>query len=685
MDRGDTFLLDPGDELHMSESNYLIFRSYKPTKEAELTTIQQREKAMFASDFLITGRLLGEGGYGKVLIGINQATQRQLACKVVRLDHLYTEPHIPNLRPPTDARVQKSKSGRKRWPTRVAACFREFDILKDLSHPNIVSIEKVFWSNNTIYILQELVTGGDLFSFLEYKGGRLDEALAAVVIRQVLLAIEYLHGQGIAHRDLKPDNILMTCLDDGARVVVTDFGSARYLPDTFRRGTQSPRKFQRMFSTAGTLEFTAPEIHGMNPMAPIEGGYTKSVDMWSIGTITAALLAGEYMFNDAAYTDYYGDPRRMIMALAARCDLSILDDEYHPSWSCVDFLPKDFIKRLLTLDEDARMTATEALEHDWFADEEFEKLYARCTRKWHPRSPSSQLVERISRALPDLTAVGLPGQALNQETVSRLFDPSEQQLTNSVIQSLSNSQHLHANSPLSSTKYDYANADLQFASPAAPSSYQPDSDLASHGQGSFTGSAEPQRQNYDQNFTPRFDEYNQESNIHERETRSSEHPRQEQFRNMPMSTNTIMPHEGYQGDSQESAESLNKTNDLAYSQYLPRPYIAHAAANHSSEVILVHDTPPTFEKNAVKQVKGSIHQARYLQELRNAQSSAEEQESVIVYETPPGGGTNHPASHENERMRYERPRKDDAVKYYHEEERNDDIEKIDPWSLLFHH
>lgn len=412
MDRGDTFLLDPGDELHLSESIHLIFRSRKPIKEAELTTIQEREMAMFAEDFLITGRLLGEGGYGKVLIGINQATQRQLACKIVRLDHLYTEPHIPNLRLPTGPRASKTKSHKKRWPTRVAACFREFDILKYLSHPNIVSIEKVFWSNNTIYILQELVTGGDLFSFLEYKGGRLDETLAAVVIRQVLLAVEYLHGQGIVHRDLKPDNILMTSLDDGARVVVTDFGSARYLPEALCQNDQLSGNLRRMFSMAGTLEFTAPEVHGMNPMVPEEEGYTKSVDMWSLGTITAAMLTGQYLFNDAAYSGYYDDPRSLIVGLAARCDLSILDDEYHPTWSLVDLVPKDFIRRLLTLDEEARMTATEALKHEWFADDEFANLYTRCVRNWHPRSPNAQLVERISRALPDLTAVGLHGQAL---------------------------------------------------------------------------------------------------------------------------------------------------------------------------------------------------------------------------------------------------------------------------------
>lgn len=287
MGRGNTFLLDPGDELHMTEKIQLVFRPFKPAKEAVFTSIQQRERDIFADDFLITGRLLGQGAYGKVLIGIDQTTQRQLACKVVRLDHLYTKTHLPNLRLPTGPREQKVTACRKRWPTLVAACFREFDILKDISHPNIVGIEKVFWSNHTIYIFQDLVTGGDLFSFLEYSGGRLDDIQAAVIIRQILLGIEHLHAHQIVHRDLKPDNILMTSLDDGARVVITDFGNARYLPNVANGDRASQSKCQRMFSYAGTLEYTAPEIHHMNPTISEDAGYTKSVDMWSIGTITA--------------------------------------------------------------------------------------------------------------------------------------------------------------------------------------------------------------------------------------------------------------------------------------------------------------------------------------------------------------------------------------------------------------
>ncbi|KAH8733203.1 pheromone A receptor-domain-containing protein [Phaeosphaeriaceae sp. PMI808] len=406
MGRKNTFLLNNGDEISLSETVRLIFLSGKAANPFEFTDLQEREMAIFARDFLITNRLLGEGGYGKVLIGIDQTTQRQFACKMIRLDKLYEKPSGPCLRLPTSPSEQNSSNGKKRWPTRVAACFREFDILKGLSHPNIIQIQKVFWSNNTIYILQELVTGGDLFSFLEYNGGRLDNAQVTVIIRQVLIGVKYLHDQDIVHRDLKPDNILMTSLEDGARVVITDFGNARFLPDANGKCHQGTTKYQRMFSYVGTLEFAAPEIHKANRTIPAEEGYSKSVDMWSIGAITATILTGDFIFTNINHPQYRKDPRLVIVGLAANCDLSVLDDEDHPSWSKVADISKDFIKCLLVLEEDDRMTVTEALAHDWFTNkcyaQELEDLYTRSIEQWRPRPADSQLVERISKLTHDI-------------------------------------------------------------------------------------------------------------------------------------------------------------------------------------------------------------------------------------------------------------------------------------------
>lgn len=109
------------------------------------------------------------------------------------------------------------------------------------------------------YIFQELITGGDLFTFIEFKGGHLGDVETAVIIRQILMGVKYLHDHHIVHRDIKPDNILMTSLDYSARAIITDFGAARLLPDAERAKTRlSEISSRRMFSMVGTVEYVAP-------------------------------------------------------------------------------------------------------------------------------------------------------------------------------------------------------------------------------------------------------------------------------------------------------------------------------------------------------------------------------------------------------------------------------------------
>lgn len=403
MGKNSTFLLDDGDELQLSETVTLIYRPFGDVKRSVLTSTQEREKTDLSSRYLVTGRLLGEGGYGKVLISIDQTTQRQLACKIVNLEKLYDR--RADLCVPTSDGQWSSSQAISQLPASIQSCFREFDILKDLSHPNIIQIQKVFWSRSTIYMFQELVTGGDLFSYIEYKHGKISSIESAVIIRQVLKGVQHLHDQDIVHRDLKPDNILMTSLDSGARVVITDFGYARYLPNASIQHESRSNRLKRMFSLVGTLEYTAPEVHKMNRAIPHDYGYSLSVDMWSIGSITAAVLTGEQLFGCRRDSTFEKDSRREIIGLAAQCDLSVLDDEYHPSWGPIGPAPKDFIKRLLVLREEDRMTAAEALNHIWFTHPmmagEFEAEYERSTRDWRPRHRDGQLVERIPALKPD--------------------------------------------------------------------------------------------------------------------------------------------------------------------------------------------------------------------------------------------------------------------------------------------
>jgi serine/threonine protein kinase len=434
MGRG-TFLLDEGDELQISPAVTLIYRSCYDVHESAFTQTQMREKSSFASRYRVTGRLLGEGAFGKVLVGINQKTQGQVACKLVRLDCV--------------------RGTTKEHRLDFAKRYREFDILKDLSHPNIVTIEKVFWSQSTIYIFEELVTGGDLFSFIAYKNGKLDSILAAVIIRQMLKGLEYLHNQDIVHRDIKPENVLMTSLDDGARVVLTDFGNARHVPEA------SHNQVQRMFSVVGTPIYSAPEVYRVGDF----DGYSKSVDMWSIGSITTTLLAGEPLFAERDDSE----TAKHVRSRVEGCDLSILDSEYHPVWSATSDRPKDFIRRLLVIEEEQRMTATEALAHVWFADPyfaaDFEDLYKRSIKDWRPRIQDAQLIEQITSSALD---TGSFESLESRGAVSGFFKQTPE---HDILRSLSAADRWRANTPLPAIGDDY---DCQFASPVCASQEQDD-------------------------------------------------------------------------------------------------------------------------------------------------------------------------------------------------------------------
>ncbi|KAL5379949.1 hypothetical protein PMIN06_005154 [Paraphaeosphaeria minitans] len=392
------FLLDDKDELRISESVSLVYHDMDSKSGSLLTPTQECEVAKFASRYSITGRLLGKGGFGKVVVAIHQKSQRQMACKVINLKDFYPKEVMHDLRLPTGEETQPSVvcGSSKRWPSKVTRCSREFRILKDLSHPNIISVEKVFWSPNTIYLFQELITGGDLFSYMERKGGALNSIDAAVIVFQILKAVDYMHDRDIVHRDLKPDNILLTYPEDGARIVITDFGNARVLP----KATSNNRR--RMFTKTGTIEYIAPEIYEMNKTCSQGSGYSKAVDMWSIGVITANLLSNEALFGAPRFEP---DPHNYTLKLAAKCDLSAMDDEDHPAWSQVSDKPKDFVKNLLMLRETNRMTVKQALAHRWFTNpylvEEFEALYARSIRDWQPARKVSKLVEPIAASTPN--------------------------------------------------------------------------------------------------------------------------------------------------------------------------------------------------------------------------------------------------------------------------------------------
>ena len=137
--------------------------------------------------------------------------------------------------------------------------------MSQLDHPNVVKIYEIFDEDDCIYLVLELLAGGELFDRIVEKE-HYSEKEAADTIRPIVDAIRYCHSLGIIHRDLKPENLLYLTTEENSIIKVTDFGLARFVENELAT------------TACGTPNYVAPEI--------INGqGYNKEVDYWSIGVI----------------------------------------------------------------------------------------------------------------------------------------------------------------------------------------------------------------------------------------------------------------------------------------------------------------------------------------------------------------------------------------------------------------
>jgi len=213
----------------------------------------------------------------------------------------------------------------------------EIDIMKKLKHRNIIQLFDVYEEPDNIYLVIELVTGGELFDHIIDKGN-FSERDAANIIKQVIEAVAFMHDNGIAHRDLKPENILVTGPDNDI-IKVSDFG----LSKDFER--------QAMISACGTPDYVAPEV-----LMAGQAGYNNSVDLWSIGVITYILLCG--------FPPFYGSSDQEIFAKILKGDIAYPS----PDWDNISTEAKDFVKALLSYDYSERPTAQDCMTAPWIVE-----------------------------------------------------------------------------------------------------------------------------------------------------------------------------------------------------------------------------------------------------------------------------------------------------------------------------
>jgi len=211
---------------------------------------------------------------------------------------------------------------------------REIDIMKKLQHPNIIQLMEVIDTADTLFLVLEFASGGELFDAIVDKGSY-SEAEAAKIIHQILDAVLYLHNHGIAHRDLKPENLLLLKNENGEEIIkIADFGLSKDFGE------------EQLQTSVGTPDYVAPEVLMGEP-------YDIAVDIWSIGVISYVLLCG--------FPPFYGDSQKELFE-------NIMDGRYDfpaPEWTEVSKEAKNFIQRILLVDPEKRYTAEEALADEW--------------------------------------------------------------------------------------------------------------------------------------------------------------------------------------------------------------------------------------------------------------------------------------------------------------------------------
>jgi len=272
------------------------------TKTAPGTPKKEKRTVKEVYEF---GEELGRGGFSIVKKATRKETGQVFAVKI----------------------IEKNQSNEE-----LQLLQREIDIMQKLDHKNIISLEEVYDEKDTIYLVMELVSGGELFDQIVSRGSY-TESDAASIVRQILEAVDYMHGNGIAHRDLKPENLLCSG-DEHNTIKVTDFGLSKDFANA------------SLGTSCGTPDYVAPEVLRGQP-------YDNSVDIWSIGVITYILLCG--------FPPFYGNTDQQIFE-------KILKAEYDfpsPDWDSISNEAKDFIRKILIHDPSKRPTAAEAMDSEW--------------------------------------------------------------------------------------------------------------------------------------------------------------------------------------------------------------------------------------------------------------------------------------------------------------------------------
>ncbi|KAK9968441.1 hypothetical protein ABG768_002768 [Culter alburnus] len=279
----------------------------EPLEETPIPTVPSS-----ISDRYKVGRMIGDGNFAVVHECVEHSTGRAYALKIINKGKCRGKEHM----------IQN-----------------EVAILRRVKHPNIVLLIEEMDTYSELYLVMELVKGGDLFDAIT-SANRYTERDASGMLYNLANAIKYLHSLNIVHRDIKPENLLVYEHQDGSKSLkLGDFGLATVVDGP-------------LYTVCGTPTYVAPEIIA-------ETGYGLKVDIWAAGVITYILLCGFPPFRGST------DDQEALFDQILLGQLEFPP----PYWDNVSDSAKELIVSMLQVEVDQRYTALQVLEHPWVTND----------------------------------------------------------------------------------------------------------------------------------------------------------------------------------------------------------------------------------------------------------------------------------------------------------------------------
>ncbi|XP_068611954.1 serine/threonine-protein kinase DCLK2-like [Brachionichthys hirsutus] len=272
----------------------------------------QSVSSSIINDKYRVGKVIGDGNFAVVKECVERLTGHEFALKIIDKARCCGKEHLIE---------------------------NEVAVLRRVRHPSIIQLMEVDETPSQLFLVMELVKGGDLFDAIT-SSTKYSEHDASAMVFNLAGAIKYLHRMNIVHRDIKPENLLVCEYPDGTKSLkLGDFGLATVVD-------------KPLYTVCGTPTYVAPEIIA-------ETGYGLKVDIWAAGVIAFILLCGFPPFR----SENNVQEELFDQILKGKLDFP------SPDWDTIGLPAKMLISQMLQVNVDARFTAEEVLAHPWVTDE----------------------------------------------------------------------------------------------------------------------------------------------------------------------------------------------------------------------------------------------------------------------------------------------------------------------------